>query len=57
MIYALEQCNRNENNGITLQDFTGGTMLFAFNLTPDLQRVEILAGVSKHIETEIYAWR
>jgi hypothetical protein len=36
MIHALEQYNRNENNGITLEDFTGGTMLFAFNLTPDL---------------------
>lgn len=35
-IHALEQFNRNENNGITLTDFTGGTMLFAFNLTPDL---------------------
>jgi len=35
-IHALEQFNRNENNGITLTDFMGGSMLFAFNLTPDL---------------------
>ena len=35
-IHALEQFNRNENNGITLRDFLGGNMLFAFNLTPDM---------------------
>ena len=36
MIHALEQYNRNENNGISLDDFIGGNMLFAFNLTPDM---------------------
>ena len=35
-VHALEQFNRNENNGITLADFVGGSMLFAFNLTPDM---------------------
>jgi len=35
-IHALEQFNRNQNNGITLDDFMNGNMLFAFNLTPDM---------------------
>lgn len=36
MIHALEQYNRNETNGITLDDFRRGNMLFVFNLTPDM---------------------
>lgn len=36
MIQALEQFNRNENNGITLNDYMRGNTFFIFNLTPDL---------------------
>jgi len=36
MIHALEQFNRNENNGITLHEYEQGSLFFVFNLTPDL---------------------
>jgi len=36
MIHALEQFNRNENNGISASDYIGGNTLFVYNLTPDL---------------------
>lgn len=35
-LQALELYNRNENNGMSINDFKNGKMLFAFNLTPDL---------------------
>lgn len=36
MIHALEMFNKNENNGITLEEYQNGSLLFVFNLTPDL---------------------
>lgn len=36
MIHALEQFNRNETNGITLDEYKSGSTFFVFNLTPDL---------------------
>ena len=50
-IHALEQFNRNENNGITLDDFIGGSMLFAFNLTPDLTAGGNSGGVQQPFRT------
>lgn len=37
MIQALEQFNRNDNNGITIDDYASGSTFFVYNLTPDLE--------------------
>ena len=36
MHHSLELFNRNENNGITLHEYSHGNTFFVFNLTPDL---------------------
>ena len=36
MLHALEMFNRNDGNGITLEEYAAGSTIFVFNLTPDL---------------------
>ncbi len=43
MLQSLEMFNCNINNGITLENYSNGSTLFAFNLTPDLSAVGLAA--------------